>query len=109
MGKYIDFFANGYFVSGTEGVLLDSSLGTDLSLGGNRAYRTRTSTWDNAYSGGDFEVGGPLPLLGRRGMNAYAGGYYLDSEHGEKTWGYSARVPGTGHSVNDGRPAIHGR
>ena len=92
LGKYIDFFANGYYVSGTEGVLLDSSLGTDLSLGGNSAFRTRTSTWDNAYSGGDFEVGGPLPLLGRRGINAYAGGYYLDSDHGKETYGYSARV-----------------
>ncbi|MEO2016793.1 MAG: right-handed parallel beta-helix repeat-containing protein, partial [Fuerstiella sp.] len=92
LGKYIDFFANGYFVSGTDSVLLNSSLGTDLSLGGNSAFRTRTSTWDNAYSGGDFEVGGPLPLLGRRGINAYAGGYYLDNDKGYETFGYSARV-----------------
>ncbi|MCP4169656.1 MAG: right-handed parallel beta-helix repeat-containing protein [Fuerstiella sp.] len=92
LGKYIDFFANGYFVSGTDSVLLSSSLGTDLSLGGNSAFRTRTSTWDNAYSGGDFEVGGPLPLLGRRGINAYAGGYYLDNDQGYETFGYSARV-----------------
>ncbi|MDG1895263.1 MAG: hypothetical protein P8J37_10170, partial [Fuerstiella sp.] len=92
LGKYIDFFANGYFVSGTDSVLLNSSLGTDLTLGGNSAFRTRTSTWDNAYSGGDFEVGGPLPLLGRRGINAYAGGYYLNNDQGYETYGYSARV-----------------
>jgi len=92
LGKYIDFFANGYFVSGTDSVLRSSSLGTDLSLGGNGAFRTRTSTWDNAYSGGDFEVGGPLPLLGRRGINAYAGGYYLNNDQGYETYGYSARM-----------------
>ncbi|MEO2026970.1 MAG: right-handed parallel beta-helix repeat-containing protein [Fuerstiella sp.] len=92
LGKYIDFIANGYMVSGTEGVLLDTSLGTDLTLGGNSVFRTRTSTWDNAYSGANFEVGGPLPLLGRRGINAYVGGYYLNSEHGFDTYGQSARV-----------------
>lgn len=92
LGKYIDFFANGYFVSGTDSVLLNSSLGSDLTLGGNSAFRTRTSTWDNAYSGGDFEVGGPLPLLGRRGINAYAGGYFLNNDQGYETFGYSARV-----------------
>ncbi|MEQ9410138.1 MAG: right-handed parallel beta-helix repeat-containing protein [Fuerstiella sp.] len=91
LGKYIDFRANGYLVTGDESVLLQDRLIGDLTLGGNNAFRIRNQTRDNAYSGADFEVGGPLPLLGRRGANMYVGGYWLDSEYGHEALGFSAR------------------
>ncbi len=91
LGKYIDFRANGYFVSGSQSVLLNDQLVGDLALRGNSVFRIRNQTRDNAYSGGDFEVGGPLPIFGRRGMNAYVGGYYLDSDYGKEALGFSSR------------------
>ena len=92
LGKYIDFRANGYFVTGSESALLSDQLIGDLALRGNSAFRIRNQTRDNAYSGVDFETGGPLPILGRRGINGYVGGYYLDSEYGDETVGFSSRV-----------------
>lgn len=91
LGKYLDFRANGYFVAGDESVLLEDRLVGDLALRGNSVFRIRNQSRDNAYGGADFEVGGPLPILGRRGINLYGGGYYLDSEYGHETVGFSAR------------------
>lgn len=91
LGKYVDFRANGYWVAGDESVLLQDQLVGDLALAGNSVFRIRNQIRDNAYGGADFEVGGPLPVLGRRGLNLYGGGYYLDSEYGNETFGFQAR------------------
>ena len=92
LGKYIDFRANGYFVQGEDSRLLNDSLEGNLALAGNNVFRIRNQTRDNAYSGADVEVGGPVPYLGRRGINAYAGGYYLDNDLGFETVGFSSRI-----------------
>lgn len=92
LGKYIDFRANGYFVQGDDTRLLSDSLVGDLALAGNNIFRIRNQTRDNAYSGADAEVGGPVPYLGRRGINAYLGGYYLDNDMGHETLGFSSRI-----------------
>ena len=92
LGKYLDFRVNGYFVRGTDSVMLDSSLTGALTQVGNNVTRIRHRSYDNAYSGGEFEVGGPLPYLGRRGLNLYAGGYYLDNDYGYEATGFSARL-----------------
>lgn len=91
LGKYIDFRANGYFILGDESVLLNSNLIGNLMLSGNNAFRIRNEARENAYSGADFEVGGPLPIFGRRGFNMYAGAYYLGSEYGKDALGFQAR------------------
>lgn len=91
LGRWIDVRGNLYHVSGGESVLLNDRLMGDLVLGGSSVFRTRNQTRDNAYSGVDFEVGGPLPVFGRRGANMYVGGYWLDSEYGNETLGFSAR------------------
>ncbi|MEZ6122535.1 MAG: inverse autotransporter beta domain-containing protein [Planctomycetaceae bacterium] len=92
LGKYLDFRANGYYVTGDDTRLLSSTLGNDLTFTGNSALRVRTSTRDNAYSGFDLEAGGPLPYVGRRGINGYVGGYWLNNDTGYETAGFSARV-----------------
>lgn len=91
LGKYIDFRANGYWVSGNDSVLLDDQLVGALSQVGNTVQRIRNQRRDNAYSGFDVEAGGPLPFLGRRGCNLYAGAYLLDNDYGYETVGFSAR------------------
>lgn len=91
LGEFIDFRANVYHVTGDQSVLLQDQLIGDLLLSGTTAFRTRRQVRDNAYDGVDWEVGGPLPVLGRRGANMYVGGYWLNSEYGHETLGFSAR------------------
>lgn len=91
LGRWLDGRLNFYHVSGSDSVVLNDSLVGDLVLGGNSVFRTRNQSRDNAYSGVDFEVGGPLPVLGRRGANMYLGGYWLNAEYGDETLGFSAR------------------
>jgi hypothetical protein len=91
LGRYVDFRANGYFMLGDDSVLLsDASVG-DLFLRGNNVFRTRNQVRENAYSGFDAEVGGPLPVLGQYGINMYAGAYVLGNDNGYDTVGFQAR------------------
>lgn len=92
LGKYLDFRANGYVVTGDDSFLMTDNVVGDLRLSGSNVYRVRNQTRENAYSGVDAETGGPLPYLGRRGINGYVGGYYLDNDTGFSTVGVSARV-----------------
>ncbi|MEZ6128868.1 MAG: inverse autotransporter beta domain-containing protein [Planctomycetaceae bacterium] len=92
LGKYLDIRGNGYYVAGEDSFLLNDQLVGALSLAGNNVFRNRNQTRDNAYSGFDLETGGPLPVLGRRGINAYVGGYYLDNDMGYETVGVSGRI-----------------
>ncbi len=91
LGKYIDWRANGYFVLGNDTMLLSDQLTGDLSLAGNNVFRLHQQVRENAYSGFDIEAGGPLPLLGRYGLNMYLGGYYLNNDNSEDTVGFQAR------------------
>ncbi|MBL8817962.1 MAG: right-handed parallel beta-helix repeat-containing protein [Planctomyces sp.] len=91
LGKYIDWRANGYFILGDDSYLLNSQLTGDHVLGGNNLFRLRDESYQNAYSGGDLEVGGPLPLLGRYGLDMYVGGYVLGNDNGYDTVGFQAR------------------
>lgn len=92
LGKYLDFRANGYYVTGDDSFLLSDNLIGDVFLAGNGAFQVRNQTRENVYSGFDAETGGPLPMLGRRGINGYVGGYYLDNDTGFSTVGVSARL-----------------
>lgn len=91
LGKYIDFRGNGYFILGDEGTLMSDTIIGNPFFTGNNVARTRRQVWENAYSGADLETGGPIPLLGRYGLNAYAGAYYLTSDQGSDTVGFQAR------------------
>ena len=91
LGQYIDFRANGYFVLGDDSLMLSDTPGASLFLQGNNILRSRTQVRENAYSGFDAEVGGPLPVLGQYGLNMYAGGYLLGNDNGYDTVGFQAR------------------
>lgn len=91
LGKYIDFRANAYIVTGSDSQLLSSTLLPDIQLMANSLYKTRVDVRDNAYSGGDIEVGGPLPLLGKYGMNMYPGAYFLTNSYGGSSVGAQVR------------------
>ncbi len=91
LGKYLDFRVNGYQVVGDDSTLLSSNISNTLRLMGNSAFKVRSEVLDNAYSGIQAEVGGPLPLLGQYGLNMYVGGYYLHNGNGYDTGGFQAR------------------
>ena len=91
LGKYLDFRVNGYQVVGDDSMLLSSNLSNTLRLMGNNVFKTRSQVLDNAYSGIQAEVGGPLPVLGQYGLNMYVGGYYLHNDAGHDTPGFQAR------------------
>ena len=91
LGKYVDFRANGYVMVGDDSTLLSSNVLPGIALAGNNVFRQTEEVRANAYSGGDFELGGPLPLLGRYGMNMYPGMYYLTNDNGHDALGFQVR------------------
>jgi|GEM_PF-408002 len=93
LGRYIDFIFNGYIVTGEDTFLSSRTVLPDLSLRGNNVVRSFRETRENAYSGFDAKIGGPLPWVGRRGINGYVGTYFLASEYGAaEALGVSAEV-----------------
>jgi len=93
LGRYLDFIFNAYIVTGEDTFLSSRTVLPDLSLRGNNVVRSYRETRENAYSGFDAKIGGPLPWLGRRGINGYVGTYMLASEYGSAdALGVSAEV-----------------
>lgn len=78
LGKYIDMRLNTYFMMGSGVSLLSQNI-SDVGYMGNNIILTQQLLTEHAYSGGDIEVGGPLPFAGRYGLNFYVGGYYLQA------------------------------
>jgi len=92
LGKYCDIRANAYFILDKEyNTVFDQITGAPFFLNNNIGLNRRT-IYENAYSGGDVEVGGPLPFLGRHGFDGFAGAYYLGSDRDEDALGYTLRV-----------------
>jgi hypothetical protein len=91
LGKYVDFRANAYAMVGDDTTLLSTTVLPGVALAGNNVFRQHEEVRANAYSGGDFELGGPLPLLGRYGMNMYPGMYYLTNDAGHDALGFQVR------------------
>ena len=94
LGRYVDYRVNGYIpISNPEHVLY-SSLTQNAFLNGNLISLIRNNTTEQSYTGFDAEIGGPTPILGRYGLNAYIGGYFFTgngSQGGDFT-GVSGRI-----------------
>ena len=91
LGKYIDYRVNGYFMVGDDSAVISSTLLPTLGMSGNNVFKLRDQMRENAYSGVNGEMGGPLPYLGRYGVNAYGGAYYLTNDYGSDTVGAQFR------------------
>lgn len=77
LGRYVDYRMNGYIpVSSPDHVLFTGLTGTSQLLGTGIGLM-RNNTVEQAFSGFDAEMGGPTPILGRYGLNAYIGAYYF--------------------------------
>ncbi len=92
LGKYFDVRFNWYFLNNsTEYTLQDGVFGAPFFSANNIILRNIHTT-EAAYDGGDIEIGGPLPFLGRHGVNGYIGPYYVHSVHQGEGVGVQGRV-----------------
>jgi hypothetical protein len=91
LGKWVDFRANGYFVTSENTNVLNTSF-TNPGLGGTGIQVDQNLFMESAYSGFNAELGGPMPLLGRYGFETYVGGYYYSTDDDNQAAGVSVRV-----------------
>ena len=77
LGRYVDYRVNGYIPISNADHVLYSQLTPNSVLYGSGIGLIRNNTVEQSYTGFDVETGGPVPLLGRYGLNAYLGGYYF--------------------------------
>ncbi len=95
LGRFVDFRMNGYMPIGKRdhvlGTTLDSS---NTQFLGNGLFFNRTTVAEQTFTGFDTEVGGPVPLLGRYGVNGYLGGYHFigNGQRGGSVTGLSTRL-----------------
>lgn len=95
LGRYLDFRANTYLVLGDKHNEVSSVYAGNPFFVGNFLVLSRRTVSEDAYSGADFEVGGPLPYIGRYGLSGYIGPYFLhnsDSTFDESALGVKARL-----------------
>jgi hypothetical protein len=77
LSRYVDYRINGYIPVGSKDHIGASALASTASCMGNNIVFQRTTQVAQAYTGFDIETGGPLPLIGRYGVNGYIGGYHF--------------------------------
>jgi hypothetical protein len=92
MGKYLDLHINGTMIVGQDSNVIIKRLQDPAFFEGHNILQNLVTVIENAYSGVDAELGGPLPFIGRYGVSAYVGGYYLNSREDEQTSGVRIRV-----------------
>lgn len=93
LGRYVDYRINGYIPAGEHDHVGASILADTASCMGNSIVFQRTTEVAQAYTGFDIETGGPLPIIGRYGVNGYIGGYHFmgAGEKGGSFTGISGR------------------
>jgi hypothetical protein len=92
LGKYFDVRANWYILNNqAEYTLQDGDFGSPFFRANNIIFN-HFHTTEAAFDGGEIEIGGPLPFLGRYGVNGYIGPYYVHSAHEGEGVGVQGRV-----------------
>ena len=94
LGRYVDYRVNGYIPISNADHVLYSQLTPNAVLYGSGIGLIRNNTVEQSYTGFDAETGGPVPFLGRYGLNAYIGGYYFtgNGQKGGDFTGVSGRL-----------------
>jgi len=90
--RYLRYRWNGYWILGDQNNFVGTSFGDTPFYSGSSLQLGRTRTREVAYSGFDATVGGPIPLLGRYGLNWDFGMYYNGAEFGEDGFGFLAKA-----------------
>lgn len=93
LGRYFDMRANGYLPVGPDTKLFGRRVLTNTATPFQNSILIDTVHYiESAYGGFDIEVGGPMPLLGRYGVNGYVGFYFFSNSTGGDFTGVSGRI-----------------
>ncbi|MFH1301450.1 MAG: right-handed parallel beta-helix repeat-containing protein, partial [Planctomycetota bacterium] len=98
IGQYLTSRINGYFPVNNNEVVVSNNLTGGAYFQSNRIYLNRARHSESSYGGVDAEVGGPLPVLGKFGIDAYVGGYYYNSDNDKSAAGVKFRAEA---NIND--------
>lgn len=98
IGQYLTTRVNGYFPINNDEILISNNLNGGAYFQSNRIYLTRSRITESSYGGVDAEVGGPLPVLGKFGIDGFVGGYYYNSDHDKSAAGAKFRAEA---NIND--------
>lgn len=90
ISRYFRMNANGYAVMGNDLNTIYSTPQGDPFFQDSNIKQTLFQQNEIAYSGADIEFGGPMPLMGKYGVDWYAGSYYY-SGGGEAAVGAKGR------------------
>ncbi len=80
ISRYLQFRANANFVNGPTRNLIRQECVGDLFFSGNNLAILSNDEFENAFNVYDFELGTPVPFLGKYGFNGFAGAYYVDPD-----------------------------
>lgn len=92
IGRYFDLILNGYIPVGEDQNTLSTALVGQGQFSGNQLLLDRFNEIETAYTGFDAQIGGPMPLLGRYGVQGYTGFYFFTGSNGGDFTGVSGRL-----------------
>lgn len=98
IGQYLTTRVNGYFPINNNEIIISNNLSGSAYFQSNRIFLNRTRRSESSYGGVDAEVGGPLPVLGKFGIDGFVGGYYYNSDHDKSAAGVKFRAEA---NIND--------
>jgi hypothetical protein len=87
----MEYRVNGYIGIGKKTYTLAEGVGSNAQFLQNFIYLPVFRSTENSFEGFDAELGGPIPYLGQRGFNFYAGAYYLRNHTAGTTAGAKVR------------------
>ncbi len=79
IGRYFDLILNGYVPIGNDTNLLSTALIGQGQFAGNQLLLDRFNEIESAFTGFDANIGGPMPIFGRYGLQGYVGFYFFTS------------------------------
>ncbi|MCA9015505.1 MAG: inverse autotransporter beta domain-containing protein, partial [Planctomycetaceae bacterium] len=98
IGQYLTGRVNGYFPINNGEIVISNNLTGGAYFQSNRIFLDRARRSESSYGGVDAEIGGPLPVLGKFGIEAFVGGYYYNSDHDKSAAGAKFRAEA---NIND--------
>lgn len=80
LGTYVDFRINAYMPNNTDQRQVSKFYTGEVFFVNHNVGLGQRTILQSPMRGGDFEIGGALPLLGDFGLRSYLGSYYFDGD-----------------------------
>ncbi len=92
VGRYFDLLVNGYIPVGTRQNAISTALLGPGQFVGNGLFLDRYNEVEAAFTGFDANIGGPMPIFGRYGLQGYVGFYFFTAPSDTDFTGVSGRL-----------------